>query len=241
MLSESERQPSLATVTEQGDTHATIEADQPYRETVNTTGKRCEHALGLSNSQDIEQGTWKTLQASVTGCQRCRLCKTRTQTVFGRGNPRARWMLIGEAPGEQEDRQGLPFVGRAGKLLNNMLHAIGLDHENDVYIANVIKCRPPGNRNPSADEIATCTDYLIQQIHLVKPTLILTLGRFAAHTLLETEETILKLRSRVHKWQQVPLIVTYHPAYLLRNLPDKAKAWQDLLFARRTFRQLMSD
>ena len=181
---------------------------------------------------------WAELEQTVTTCTSCRLCETRTQTVFGRGNPQARWLIIGEAPGEQEDRQGKPFVGRAGQLLDNMLAAIGLDSDHDVYIANVLKCRPPGNRNPSADEIGACQDYLRQQIAHIRPTLILALGRFAAQTLLDSSDSIARLRGRVHRYQDVPLIVSFHPAYLLRNLPDKAKSWQDLVFARRTFRQL---
>ena len=180
---------------------------------------------------------WPQLERQVADCQRCRLCETRIQTVFGRGNPKARWLLIGEAPGEQEDRQGLPFVGKAGQLLDNMLAATGLDREQDVYIANVLKCRPPGNRNPAPDEIAACHGYLQQQIRHIQPTLILALGRFAAQTLLQTEESIGRLRGRVHRYQDVPMVVSYHPAYLLRNQPDKAKAWQDLLLARRIFQQ----
>ncbi|POZ62339.1 uracil-DNA glycosylase [Chromobacterium alticapitis] len=180
---------------------------------------------------------WPQLEREVSACQRCRLCETRTQTVFGRGNPQARWMLIGEAPGEQEDKQGQPFVGRAGQLLDNMLAATGLDREQDVYIANVLKCRPPGNRNPAPDEIAACNGYLLQQIRHIQPALIVALGRFAAQTLLETEDSIGRLRGKVHTYQGVPLVVSYHPAYLLRNLPDKAKAWQDLLLARKVYRQ----
>lgn len=181
---------------------------------------------------------WATLEAEVKGCTRCRLCETRTQAVFGRGNPKARWLVVGEAPGEQEDRQGLPFVGRAGQLLNNMLRAAGLDSDTDVYIANVIKCRPPANRNPSQDEIAACQPYLRQQIDHIQPSLILALGRFAAQTLLETTEPIGRLRGKVHHYASTPLIVSYHPAYLLRTQPDKAKAWQDLVFARREMAHL---
>lgn len=190
----------------------------------------------LAIARPIPLVSWEALEQTVTQCRHCRLCETRTQAVFGRGNPKARWMLIGEAPGEQEDKQGLPFVGRAGQLLDNMLAAAHIDRNNDVYIANVIKCRPPGNRNPAADEITACADYLIQQIQHVQPKLLLALGRFAAHTLLNTEEKIANLRHKVHTWQGVPLVVTYHPAYLLRNPPDKAKAWQDLVFALRLFR-----
>lgn len=177
---------------------------------------------------------WEALACAVTGCERCRLSQTRTHAVFGRGSRTARWLLVGEAPGEQEDRQGLPFVGRAGQLLENMLRAAGLSSEQDVYIANVLKCRPPGNRNPAGDEIAACQDYLHQQIRHIRPGIIVALGRFAAQTLLETDQSISRLRGKVHQYQGIPLIVSYHPAYLLRNMPDKARAWQDWLFARRT-------
>lgn len=192
------------------------------------------HAPPLVPAGSSVANDWPTLREQVTGCTRCRLSQTRTQAVLGRGNPQARWMLIGEAPGEQEDRQGEPFVGRAGQLLDNMLAALGLDRDRDVYIANVIKCRPPGNRNPSGDEIAACQGYLTRQIELVRPDLIIALGRFAAQTLLQSEDSISRLRGRVHRYQNVPMIVTFHPAYLLRNLPDKSKAWQDLLLAKRT-------
>lgn len=176
--------------------------------------------------------SWAQLQAQVAACQRCRLSQSRTQTVFGRGNPAARWLFVGEAPGEQEDLQGLPFVGPAGKLLDNMLAALGLDREQDIYIANVLKCRPPKNRNPQGDEIAACQPYLRQQIALQQPAVIVALGRFAAQTLLDSEASIGSLRGRVHQYAGVPLVVSYHPAYLLRSLPEKAKAWQDLLRAR---------
>jgi len=177
---------------------------------------------------------WIPLKAEVSGCRACGLAGTRTQTVFGVGDENADWMLIGEAPGAEEDRLGDPFVGQAGKLLDNMLAAIDLSRAKNVYIANVLKCRPPGNRNPEPDEVAKCTPFLLRQIALIKPKLILAMGRFAAQTLLSTDASIASLRGRVHQYAGVPLIVTYHPAYLLRNLPDKAKAWEDLVFARRT-------
>jgi DNA polymerase len=158
--------------------------------------------------------------------------------VFGVGDESADWMLIGEAPGAEEDRLGDPFVGQAGKLLDNMLAAIGLSRRQNVYIANVLKCRPPGNRNPSPEEVEQCSPHLLKQIELVKPKLILAMGRFAAQTLLATDASIASLRGKVHRYAGVPLVVTYHPAYLLRNLPDKAKAWEDLLFARRTLASL---
>ncbi len=177
---------------------------------------------------------WIPLKAAVSGCVKCGLHKTRTQTVFGVGDENADWMLIGEAPGAEEDRLGDPFVGQAGKLLDNMLAAIGLTRRKNVYIANVLKCRPPGNRNPTPEEVAQCSPHLLQQIELIKPKLIVAMGRFAAQTLLETGASIASLRGRLHRYAGVPLIVTYHPAYLLRTLEDKAKAWEDLVFAKKT-------
>jgi DNA polymerase len=183
----------------------------------------------------IQTLDWDALSAQVAACERCRLCEKRTNTVFGVGDRNADWMLIGEAPGENEDRLGEPFVGQAGKLLDNMLRALTLARDTNVYIANVIKCRPPGNRNPEADEVARCEPYLQRQVALVKPKLIIALGRFAAQSLLRTEASISSLRGRVHEYEGVPVIVTYHPAYLLRSLPDKAKAWADLCLARDTW------
>jgi DNA polymerase len=180
---------------------------------------------------------WDALAERVAGCERCRLCEKRTNTVFGVGDRNADWMLIGEAPGENEDRQGEPFVGQAGKLLDNMLRSLTLARDTNVYIANVIKCRPPGNRNPEPDEVARCEPYLQRQVALVKPKLIIALGRFAAQSLLKTDASISSLRGRVHQYEGVPVIVTYHPAYLLRSLPDKAKAWTDLCLARDTWRK----
>ena len=178
---------------------------------------------------------WDALAERVAACERCRLCEKRTNTVFGVGDRNADWMLIGEAPGENEDRQGEPFVGQAGKLLDNMLRSLTLARDTNVYIANVIKCRPPGNRNPEPDEVARCEPYLQRQVALVKPKLIVALGRFAAQSLLKTDASISSLRGRVHTYEGVPVIVTYHPAYLLRSLPDKAKAWTDLCLARDTW------
>jgi uracil-DNA glycosylase family 4 len=181
-----------------------------------------------------EKPGWVELKQLVPACTACGLHKSRTQTVFGVGDENADWMLIGEAPGAEEDRLGEPFVGQAGKLLDNMLAAIGLRRGENVYIANVLKCRPPGNRNPEAEEVARCSPHLKRQIELIRPKLILAMGRFAAQTLLGSDASIASLRGRVHRYGEVPLIVTYHPAYLLRNLPDKAKAWADLVFARKT-------
>ena len=177
---------------------------------------------------------WPQLKARVAGCTDCKLRAGCSQTVFGVGDEQAEWLLVGEAPGAEEDRLGEPFVGQAGKLLDNMLAAIALSRGRNVYIANVLKCRPPGNRNPEADEVEKCTPYLLRQIGLVKPKLIVAMGRFAAQTLLGTDATIASMRGKVHRYAGLPLVVTYHPAYLLRNLPDKAKAWADLLFAAKT-------
>jgi uracil-DNA glycosylase family 4 len=182
---------------------------------------------------------WDALEARVAGCELCRLCEKRTNTVFGVGDREADWMLIGEAPGENEDKQGEPFVGQAGKLLDSMLRALELERGRNVYIANVVKCRPPGNRNPEPDEVARCEPYLQRQVALVKPKLIVALGRVAAQNLLKTDASISSLRGRVHQYEDVPVVVTYHPAYLLRSLPDKAKAWADLCLAQDTYRQAL--
>jgi uracil-DNA glycosylase family 4 len=172
----------------------------------------------------------------VAACTACGLCRTRARAVPGVGDARAEWMFIGEAPGAEEDARGEPFVGQAGRLLDNMLAALGLDRRNGVYIANVLKCRPPNNRTPEPLEVDACRPYLERQIDLVAPRLIVALGRSAASTLLNVDASIASLRGRVHRLHGRPLVVTYHPAYLLRNLPDKAKAWEDLLFARRVLR-----
>lgn len=181
---------------------------------------------------------WGELADAVAHCSKCKLHSTRTQGVLGVGDRNADWLIVGEAPGADEDAQGEPFVGQAGKLLDAMLASIGLARGENVYIANVLKSRPPGNRNPEPDEIAACMPYLLAQIELIQPKLIVALGRFAAQTLLATDEAIARLRGRVHRYQGIPLVVTYHPAYLLRNLPDKARAWEDLCLARRTYAAL---
>jgi len=179
---------------------------------------------------------WDSLAATVAACQRCELHQGRTQTVFGVGARRARWMVIGEAPGQEEDRKGEPFVGRAGQLLNSMLEALGM-RRNEVYIANILKCRPPNNRDPKPEEVACCEGYLARQIELVAPQIILCVGRIAAQNLLKTQTPIGKLRGQRFSYgpQQVPVVVTYHPAYLLRTPAEKRRTWQDLLFARRVF------
>jgi uracil-DNA glycosylase family 4 len=184
--------------------------------------------------------TWEQLADAVSHCTACKLHSSRTQGVLGVGDRNADWLIIGEAPGADEDRVGEPFVGQAGKLLDAMLASIGLKRGENVYIANVLKSRPPGNRNPEPDEVAACQPYLLAQIELIQPKLILALGRFAAQNLLDTDEAISRLRGRVHRFQEVPLVVTYHPAYLLRNLPDKARAWEDLCLARRTMQSLVN-
>lgn len=179
----------------------------------------------------IEVMEWDALEQAVAGCQACRLCDGRRNTVFGVGDRQADWLIVGEAPGENEDLQGEPFVGQAGKLLDNMLGALGVSRREKVYIANVLKCRPPGNRNPEPDEVAQCEPFLRRQVELLKPRIILAMGRFAVQSLLQTTEPIGRLRGRAHQYNGVPVVVTYHPAYLLRNLPDKAKAWADLCLA----------
>lgn len=185
-----------------------------------------------------EADAWTELKRAVPACTACALHKTRTQTVLGVGDENADWLLVGEAPGAEEDRLGEPFVGQAGRLLDNMLAAIDLKRGDNVYIANVLKCRPPANRNPEPEEVAKCAPYLARQIELIKPKVIVAMGRFAAQALLDSDASIAALRGRLHRYGGVPLIVTYHPAYLLRNLPDKAKAWADLLFARKTMASL---
>jgi uracil-DNA glycosylase len=194
-------------------------------------------AVPGSRALGVDTMDWPALRAAVAGCTACRLCSGRTNTVFGVGNERAHWMIVGEAPGEQEDRKGEPFVGKSGMLLDNMLRAVGLTRGDapaaeQVYIANTVKCRPPGNRNPEPAELAQCEPFLIRQIALVQPRIILAMGRFAVQSLLRSDEPIGRLRGRVHQYQGVPLIVTYHPAYLLRNPEDKAKSWDDLCLAR---------
>ena len=182
---------------------------------------------------------WGELQRCVADCTRCELHRSRTQTVFGVGDPKAQWMVVGEAPGADEDRQGEPFLGAAGQLLNAMLAAIELPRET-VFIANVLKCRPPENRDPRPDEVAECLPYLHRQIEQVSPRILLAFGRFAAQNLLGTDAQLAKLRGEVHRYgaKQIPVIVTYHPAYLLRTPGDKRKAWEDLKLARRVFAEL---
>ena len=175
---------------------------------------------------------WSELEQRVRGCTECPLHTGRTQVVFGAGSRTAPWMFVGEAPGADEDRLGEPFVGRAGQLLTSILFALGFQRD-EVYLANVLKCRPPANRNPAEEEIAACSSYLQRQIELVSPRILVAMGRFAAHSLLGTEEPLSRLRGHLHHYHETPLVVTYHPAYLLRNPVDKRKVWADLLLGRR--------
>lgn len=202
------------------------------------TGSKSQDARGrvvkdsVGRVDDEPRMNWDALKVTVGECTRCALSQNRTRTVLGVGDQDAQWMIVGEAPGAEEDRCGEPFVGRAGQLLNNMLAAIGLSRD-AVYITNVVKCRPPGNRDPRPEEVAACEGYLKRQIDLVRPRLILALGRFAAQTLLRTDTPVGQLRGKVHHYAEtLPLIVTYHPAYLLRSPDQKARAWDDLRLAR---------
>ena len=194
-----------------------------------------------SHESAVAAMDWDALTSTVRGCTRCALHATRTQAVFGVGNRKATWMVVGEAPGMDEDRQGEPFVGRAGQLLNAMLRAMGLARE-EVFIANILKSRPPGNRDPRPEEVRACIPYLFRQIELVNPTLLLCVGRIAAQTLLETDTPIGKLRGRLHRvGSGRPMIVTYHPAYLLRSPGEKRKAWADLVLAMQSYQRLAQE
>jgi uracil-DNA glycosylase family 4 len=188
-------------------------------------------AAAPAPAEGVELMQWDALAQAVSQCRRCALCDGRRNTVFGTGDRQADWLIVGEAPGESEDLQGEPFVGQAGLLLDNMLKSIGLSRERNVYITNVLKCRPPGNRNPQPHEVAQCAPYLRRQVELLQPRIILAMGRFAVQALLSSNEPIGKLRGQVHRYNGVPVVVTYHPAYLLRNLTDKARAWADLCLA----------
>ena len=183
-------------------------------------------SIAAEMPQDLD-AQWRQLEQAVSGCTKCELHSSRTQTVFGVGNRNADLLIIGEAPGRDEDLQGEPFVGRAGQLLNAMLAAIGFQRE-QVYIANILKCRPPNNRDPKPEEAVACNFWLQQQIELIQPGVILALGRVAAHNLLNSEQSLAALRNRQHNYAGIPLIVSYHPAYLLRKPVEKRKSWQDL-------------
>jgi len=215
------------------------------RQVADADRARAAIAPGIPESGTVATLDWDALERTVSTCTACALCKNRTQTVFGVGSRRSEWMLIGEAPGAEEDLRGEPFVGQAGRLLDAILAAAGLSRtgsgQSAVYIANVLKCRPPGNRNPEPEEVARCEPFLWRQIGLLKPRIVLVMGRFAAQSLLGTDASIASLRGRAHSFEaggvRVPVIVTYHPAYLLRNLADKAKVWADLCLAREVFAQ----
>ena len=180
---------------------------------------------------------WPALREAVAGCQACRLCNSRRNAVFGVGDEQADWLIVGDAPDEYEDGLGEPFVGQAGKLLDNMLRALQLDRHNKVFIANALKCRPPDNRNPEPEEVAQCEPFLRRQVELLQPKIVLAMGRFAVQSLLQTNEPIGKLRGRQHSYQGVPVVVTYHPEHLLRNPSTKAAAWADLCMAAALMRQ----
>jgi uracil-DNA glycosylase family 4 len=212
-----------------------MEAPSPASETIETPAP-----ASAFRKSEIAEMDWEALEAAIQACEACSLAKTRTQTVTGVGDRNAEWLFVGEAPGAEEDRRGEPFVGQAGKLLDNMLAAISLKRGENVYIANVLKCRPPENRDPHGEEVVQCDPFLKRQVELIKPKLIVAMGRFAAQSLLNTDKAIGALRGKLHDYNGVPVIVTYHPAYLLRNLPDKAKAWEDLCYARRTMRDLQT-
>ncbi len=195
-------------------------------------------AVAAAGNPVPEAAAWEALRQQVLECTKCPLHLTRTQGVLGVGPKRADWLVIGEAPGAEEDRRGEPFVGAAGQLLDAMLRAIGLDRATNVYIANVLKSRPPGNRDPKPEEVAACLPYLERQIELLRPKIMLAVGRIAAQSLLRTETPLGRLRGQVHRFGDTPLVVTYHPAYLLRTPAEKRKAWEDLKFARTVYQQL---
>lgn len=202
-------------------------------------GKRVEASLAGNKSKVASlPKDWEALRNKVAGCRLCELHRGRTQTVFGVGNVDADWLLVGEAPGAEEDRRGEPFVGRAGKLLDAMLQAAGLDRE-EVFIANIVKCRPPNNRDPRPEEARSCEDYLVQQIEYIKPRLILALGRVAAQNLLAVDTPIGKMRGRRYQYGDpaIPVVVTYHPAYLLRSPREKRKSWQDFQLAMKVYKE----
>jgi DNA polymerase len=206
---------------------AGTESADPFAEITSPAGRDTRGAR-------IAMLEWRDFAADVDACTACGLSRGRRKSVPGVGDVNAEWLFVGEAPGAEEDAKGEPFVGQAGKLLDSMLAALGLARGANVYIANVVKCRPPNNRTPEPREAEACRPYLDRQIALIRPKLIVALGKSAATTLLDVDATIASLRGRVHRYRGVPLVVTYHPAYLLRNLPDKAKTWEDLLLARRT-------
>ena len=212
------------------------EAGDVKTETVPQSPPVClNHSVeSASVSPDVEMDDWERLEKGIASCRACPLFEHRRQTVPGMGDRQAEWLFIGEGPGAEEDASGLPFVGQAGKLLDSMLAAIRLKRGEKVYIANAVKCRPPGNRTPETGEIARCQPFLERQIELIQPRLIVLLGRSAVHAILREERASLaSLRGKRFEYKGIPVVVTYHPAYLLRSLPEKAKTWEDLLFACR--------
>jgi uracil-DNA glycosylase len=224
--------------------HTASEPSHPVRETrvVYESTPNVAHATETDvghRTRHIANLDWAHFAADVSACTACGLARTRNMAVPGVGDVRADWLFVGEAPGAEEDAKGEPFVGQAGRLLDSMLAALGMNRTKAVYIANVLKCRPPGNRAPTPLEVDACLPYLDRQIALIQPKLIVALGKSAATSLLGAEATIASLRGRVHRYQGIPMIVTYHPAYLLRTLPDKAKAWEDLCLARTTLRGIL--
>lgn len=217
-----------------------VAADEPQTEAIHQAAISAPMENGSTTrvASVVMNMDWDELAATVAVCRQCRLCESRKQAVLGVGDRQADWLFVGEGPGAEEDERGEPFVGQAGKLLDSMLASIDLQRGRDVYIANAVKCRPPGNRTPDHQELAACRPYLAQQIALIQPKLIVAMGRPAAQTLLQTEVKISAVRGKLHDYEGIPVIVTYHPAYLLRNLLDKAKAWEDLCFMRGTMRHL---
>lgn len=217
------------------------ELEMPSTETASTSKPEILHVAPASSDVSIAHMDWGQLKTAVAGCTKCGLCHSRTQTVFGTGDVKAKWLFVGEGPGRNEDLQGEPFVGPAGKLLDNMLIAMGIRRGINVYIANIVKCRPTGtdgrDRPPTAEESAVCLPYLQRQIALIQPTVIVALGKTAALALLGLDEntSVAQLRGKVHQFQDLPLVVTYHPAYLLRKLEDKSKTWRDLCLAMSTY------
>jgi uracil-DNA glycosylase len=218
-------------------------SEEPVADSRGTSSRVVSLRVAATPEADVRRARihaleWEAFAGDVDACTACGLCRTRNRSVPGVGDARAEWMFIGEAPGAEEDARGEPFVGQAGRLLDNMLAALGISRQKNVYIANVLKCRPPGNRTPEPQEVESCRPYLERQIELVGPRLLIALGKSAASLLLGTDASIASLRGRVHRYQGRPLIVTYHPAYLLRSLPEKAKAWEDLVLAKRTLATL---
>jgi DNA polymerase len=220
-------------------------AATPAPETALASGQAPTAAAQLAAPQTpasapVDALEWPDLAAGVAACKACPLCQQRKQAVLGVGDLNPDWLFVGEGPGAEEDVKGEPFVGQAGKLLDNMLAALGIARGNKVYIGNAVKCRPPGNRTPEAAEMAACRPWLERQIALLKPKVIVLLGKAAVHSVLHDDSSLASLRGRRYDYQGIPVVVTYHPAYLLRNLPEKAKAWEDLLFARRCLRERLA-